>query len=197
MSNNAASTYIIMISKELSRIVANLPIWIDEQERIDRLLFQTYIIIIGGSDNLELGGCIDHSSLEVGVQRFWFFLYAMHTSDSTLTIVVKVFVLRLTLTKAHALNISHQQFHLIVGDQSNAVQKFVGILIIHFQYADKSEVVQCFCLACGITISCCQSTFGINRSGIKIAIMIRIGYFVQLVNILCMWRCTSRKQCHR
>ena len=63
----------------------------------------------------------------------------------TFVIVVELLITRFTLTQTHLLDIGHEQFHLIIGHETNAVKEFVGILIVHLHNAYKRKVVECLC----------------------------------------------------
>jgi hypothetical protein len=108
-----------------------------------------------------------------------------HTPKSPLMIDVEVFVLRLSLTQTHVLHVSHEQFHLVVSDSGNAVQLFVGILIIHLQDADKREIVQGFGLTRIIAVGSVPDALRIDLCRVEVSIVVRIGNVVQLVSLVC------------
>ena len=58
LGDDSTRAYIVKITQELSCILLQL-ISVDIHQSLARLLFKTYIIIIGGSDNVELTLGID------------------------------------------------------------------------------------------------------------------------------------------
>ena len=91
-----------------------------------------------------------------------------------LVIVVELLIPRLTLAETHLLDVSHQQLHLVVGGHTNAVEEFVGILIVHLHNAHKRKVVVGLRLARMIVAGKRQSLPGIDRCGVEILVVIKV-----------------------
>ena len=136
VSNDATSAHVVEVIQELSRIAAHL-VRVDSHECVDGLALEAYIIIIGGIDDAKLRLGIAQALLLAGVELVAFLVDTFHTGHGTLAEIVEVLVARTTLAKTHLLDVTHQEFQLIVGHLGNLVQIVLCGLIVHSDHLDK------------------------------------------------------------
>ena len=143
LSENAASTDIIQIIQILCRITSQF-MQVQLLKRLNRLTFQTYIIIIGRVYYCKFCLSIPQSTFLTFVELITLFVNTLHAGDGTFTEVVKVLIMRTALTQTHLLHIAHQKFQLIVSHLWNLVQIVLSSLVIHPDHLDKSKIIQAF-----------------------------------------------------
>ena len=165
LGDDSTRAYIVKITQELSCILLQL-ISVDIHQSLARLLFKTYIIIIGGSDNVELALGIDQPVVFAVGQQMLLFVDTAHAAQCTFTMVVELFVLRLTLTEPHELYVGNEKFYLIVGDFGNLSQLLVGTFEIHPNGGHKSQIVERLGSAGIVSFRQVESTVGINLCGV-------------------------------
>ena len=155
---------------------------IDGIESRRRLGKQTYIIIIGGTDDGILRRGVGHAAQQTGIECRFLFLDAIETLLSTLAVVVELTVARHSLTEAHLLDVGNKQFHLIICNRRDDTQEGVGTGIIHAHYVNKGYVI--ICLGTTIVIDVERKhLMRIVEGGIEIAVMIGVGNIVQPVRL--------------
>ena len=121
---------VIEIVEVLGGIVAHL-VRIQLLKGLHTLTLQSYIIIIGGSDNSHFRFGIGQTLALTLRKLVTLFVDARQSLDSLFAPLVKLTILRTTLTEAHLLDITYQQFNLIVGKCYGFIQQTVGFSIIH------------------------------------------------------------------
>ena len=143
VGDDATSAHVVEVIKELSRVAAHL-IRVDSHKGVDGLALEAYIIIIGGIDDAELRLGIAQTLLLAGVELVALLVDTFHTGHGTLAEIVEVLVARTALTQTHLLDVTYQEFQLVVSHLGNLVQIILCGLIIHPDHLDKGQVVQSF-----------------------------------------------------
>ena len=121
ISQHSACTDVVEIVQVLGSVVAHL-IGIQLLKSLHTLALQSYIIIIGGSDNSHFRFRISQSLALTLSELVTLFVDARKSLDSLFATFVKLTILRTALTEAHLLDIAHQQLHLIVGKRNGFCQ---------------------------------------------------------------------------
>ena len=173
ISQHSACTDVVEIVQVLGSVVAHL-IGIQLLKSLHTLALQSYIIIIGGSDNSHFRFRISQSLALTLSELVTLFVDARKSLDSLFATFVKLTILRTALTEAHLLDIAHQQLYLIVGKHNSFCQQTIGLGIIHGDQRNKSQMGKCLSTSSLITLRKAQGLTGIQRCRIDIAVMIGI-----------------------
>ena len=120
LRNNTTGTNIIKVIKIL-RCIALYLIGINRIKRIDRLLLQSYIIIISRVYNGILAFGIQQQPLVALGKLVALFVNASHSTVGHLTILVESAVVGTALAQTHLLNVSYQVLQLVIGCFDNLV----------------------------------------------------------------------------
>lgn len=164
---------------------------VDGMYGFDGRLFESYIIIIGGSDDGEFGACIRHTFLGTCGQHSVLFVDATQASVGIIHIVVELFVAAFTLTKAHLLDVGNKQFYLVVGDLGHLFELVGGFAILHLGDVVERKVVERLGLTVVIGLGKGQSTVGINACRVEVAVMTGVRKVVQPVYLFVVGWCAS------
>ena len=141
--HDASGAGIVEIVQILCRVMAHL-VDVELLHGFDGLRLQTYIIIIGGSDNGHFRLGIAQPLALMVAQHAAFLVDALLSLDSLLTILVEGPVITAALTKAHVLNVADQQLQLIVGGGTDLLKETVCLAIVHASHRHESQMVQGF-----------------------------------------------------
>ena len=196
VAQHAARAYVVVVVEQLRGVGQYDPLRVDLVERVVRLVLQPHIIKVGGQHDVELAEGVDHPLLLVGVELVLLFLYAAQPSLRPLAVVVEVLVARLPLAEPHELDVAHEQLHLVVGGGPHALQHAVGPLVVHVGDVDKGQRVDGLGLPAAV-VSLPGQTEGLAGVGpglAQVAVALGVGQGVQLVHLIVVGGCTSRKQ---
>ena len=155
---------------------------IDGVKRLDRVLLQTYIIIIGGVDDGILALGITETALQTGREFATLFVDTTQGTIGQFTELMELTVAGTSLAETHLLDISHHAFHLVVAGLESLLQQTLSLIILHPDDTDESQVVAGLCPAILISFRLLISSQGIRLGRINIPIVRRIGKGVQLVH---------------
>ena len=183
LSEDAACADVVEIVEVLGRVALHL-VGIDGAQGLDGLPLETYIIIIGGIDNGILCLSIEEALLLTLCQRGTLLVDAVDATNGTFTVIVEVLVARTALAQAHLLDITYEQFKLIISQFRDFVQQFLRIVIGHAHDTDEGQIVERLSTACIITFSEVVSPLGASLHGVNIPIVIGIGLSIQHVHRL-------------
>ena len=136
VGDDATSAHVVEVIKELSRVAAHL-VRVDSHKGVDGLALEANIIIIGGIDDAELRLGIAQTLLLADVELVAFLVDTLHTGHGTFAEIVEVLVARTALTQTHLLDVTYQEFQLVVSHLGNLVQIILCGLIVHPDHLDK------------------------------------------------------------
>ena len=179
--DNAARAYIIEVVQPLCRVALKV-VDIDVLEGVDRLSLQTYIIIIGGSDNGHLRFSITQTTQLTVAQLVALFVDTLQRLHRILTVFIKLPVHGTALAKTHLLDIAYKPFYLIISNFRDFAQPLLGLVILHLDDIGKGQVVESLCPSLVITVGQVISLFGIVFSGVNIPVVTGIRKIIQHVD---------------
>ena len=140
---DTSSPDVIQVVQVLRRIMTH-GIKVYLPECLDRLAFQTDIIIIGGGDNGHLRFSIEQTATLMRTQLAALLVDALKGIDSLLATLVELAILAATLTQTHLLHIADQQLYLIVALGYRFSQQTISQRIVHSDHRSKGQMVQRF-----------------------------------------------------
>ena len=114
--DNTTRADVIEVGQQLCYVCLNLSIRVNLVDGFDGWLFQTYIIIIGGGNDSKLRAGIDHTTSLTRREQCFVFFNTMKSFLCLFIVVVELLIERLTLTETHQLDISNQQFYLVISN---------------------------------------------------------------------------------
>ena len=65
----------------------------------------------------------------------------MNSFSCFFIVVVELLIERLTLTKTHKLNVSHQEFYLVISDFEDRIEFSIGFCKAHLHQVNESKIV--------------------------------------------------------
>ncbi len=151
---------------------------------IDRLTFQTYVIVVGALNDGHFGLGINHALLQAFRQQETLLVDAVQTIYCQLAVVVELAVVGASLTESHVLDVGNEQFHLVVGEQGYRVKPPFGFVVVHAHHADESQVVECFGLSVVVGRGGAVGQLRIVGRRVKTTVVIGIRNRIQLVHRL-------------
>ena len=171
VTDDSARADIVEVVEQLGVVAEDFPVGVDAVERLRRLLVETHIIIIGRSDDGQFGARIDHPFPLVLVERPLLLSDALVSTEGTLAIGVEILVMRLSLAKAHVLDVGNEQFHLIIGKRDNALELLLSHFVVHPHDTDERLVVVGFRFSPVVYVGRLQGLLGIEERGVEVAVM--------------------------
>ena len=129
---------VIQIVQVLGRIMTH-GIKVHQLKRLDRLAFQTDIIIIGGGDDGHLRFGIEQTASLSQGQLAALLVDALKGIDRLLATLIELTILAATLTETHLLHIADQQLDLIIALDDGLCQQTVGQRVVHSHYRSESH----------------------------------------------------------
>ena len=190
LGNNAASTDVIKVVEELGGVALHL-IRINGIEGLDRLTFETYIIIIGGVDDGILRLCIEQALQVVIGKGIALFIDATDSLIGQLAELMELTIAGTALTEAHLLDVGDETLDLMIGGLDHFCEKALCLVIFHPDDMNKSKVVEGLCPTRTIACSELYCALGISLGRINIAVVIGIRKRIQLVDRMPIWTVTG------
>ena len=181
VGKDAACANVVEIVQVLGGIVAYL-VDVELQQGVDRLAFQSYIIIIGGGDNGHFGLSIAQATQLATRQLITFLIDALLSLYGLLTILIEFTVLAATLAESHLLHISDQQFQLVICQTGCFDEQRVGTMVVHADHCNEGESVKSLGTSVVIRQRSFQCLLRIVLRRVDITIVIGIGKRIQLVH---------------
>ena len=190
LSDDAASTDVIEVVEELGGVALHL-IRINGVEGLDRLTFETYVIIIGGVDDGILRLCIEQTLQIVIGKCIALFIDATDGLISQLAELMELAIAGTALTEAHLLDVGDETLNLMIGGLNDFSEESLCLIVFHPDDVNEGQVVECLCPTRTIACSKLYSTLGISLGGINIAVVIGIRKRIQLVDRMPIWTVTG------
>ena len=152
--HDAAGTDVVEVVQQLGRVSLDSAVWVNLLDGFNRLVSQSYVIEIGGADDVKVGFGIDNALSLMLIQTVHLFFDAIQARLGALAVVVEEFVLRFSLAETHVLNVGHEHLYEVIG--LYAVKQFVGPFVVHPPDVVESQIVQGFSSSCPIAVGQCQ-----------------------------------------
>ena len=165
LGNDATRSNVVEIVQELGRVL--LHILGRLHQGINALLLQSYIIIIGGTDDGQFRFGIEQPPLLALRQQLALLVDAPQGLPGLFTVVIELTVMGAALTQAHLLHVGHQQFQLVIGNGRNGVEQLSGLVIVHADDAHEGQMIQGLGLAVAIACRLLSGLAGKVGGGIK------------------------------
>ena len=190
--DDAARADVVEIVQHLSRIVLKVNFLLDVENGLGRLLRETYIIEIGGENDVVLALGISHTATLMFVKPVLFLLDTMNAPLRSNAVVVEELVLRLSLAETHALNISNKLLDEVVG--RDAIEQRISTIVVHPSDVVECQIVEGLSLSVAIAIGKGQCLLSIDASRIERAIMELVRTLIQHVDFVVSTLLTCRQE---
>ena len=181
LGDDAARSDVVEVVEVLGRVALHL-VGIDGVEGLDRLLLESYIIVIGGVDDGILGLGIKQGATIVVGEIVDLFMDAADGLISQFAILMELAVARTTLTETHLLDVGDEALYLMVGGLDDLVEDALSLVVLHAHDVDEGEVVEGLCPTRTVAFSERCGTLGIGCCRVGIAVVIGVSCFIQLVD---------------
>ena len=165
LCNDATRSDVVEIVQELGRVLLHILRCL--HQGINALLLQSYIIIIGGTDDGQFRFSIEQPLLLALCQQLAFLIDASQGFPGPFAVVIELTVMGAALTQAHLLHVSHQQFQLVVGNRRDGVEQLSGLVIVHADDAHEGQMIQGLGLTVAVACRLLGSLAGKVCGGIK------------------------------